>query len=107
MRTVVLLCLVSAVAAIALVPKVQKAKPNVFGIFCDVCIQLVKVVEQDVTDDEAVIQKKLDDECDKLFKQGIIDTSCKQIVDYYVKDVIDMLKNGTNAQGVCQSIDFC
>ncbi|CAJ0924195.1 unnamed protein product, partial [Mesorhabditis belari] len=110
MRAIVALCLISIVASVALMPqqkKTLKQKPNVFGIFCDICVSLVQTVEKDLTDDFPTIEKNVNAECDSVFGTGVLDSACKEVCDYYLEEVVADLKNGENAKDVCTSISFC
>lgn len=91
-----------AVAKTVAKPVVKKETK---GIGCSVCTALVSFIDGLLQNNEANIEQKVNQYCDDL---PILQSTCKQIVDKYLDEIIQYLKDGQDQTYICNKIGgFC
>uniref|UniRef100_A0A1I8ATY4 Saposin B-type domain-containing protein n=1 Tax=Steinernema glaseri TaxID=37863 RepID=A0A1I8ATY4_9BILA len=78
------------------------------NIFCDSCHIVIGFLEKEFNENGGVIEQDANKICDKVtFKNSVLDPICHKILDGQIEEIEKLLKEGKDAQHICQAIKFC
>jgi hypothetical protein len=80
----------------------KKQTKNIFD--CEMCKELVEMAAKYLGQDESTIVQELESFCSDL---GPLASTCKDLVDTYVKEILDLLQSGATADVICEKIGMC
>uniref|UniRef100_A0A1I7ZE96 Saposin B-type domain-containing protein n=1 Tax=Steinernema glaseri TaxID=37863 RepID=A0A1I7ZE96_9BILA len=75
---------------------------------CDLCLKVVGFLETEFNENGGVIEKDANKICDKItFQNQFLDPICHNLIDGQIEEIEKLLKEGKDAQHICNSIKFC
>jgi hypothetical protein len=81
-------------------------KKQTKGLECSFCEALIGFIDTLLDDNESEIKQKVDQYCQDL--PSFLQTTCEQLVDKYLDEIVQYLKQGQDQKQICNEIgDFC
>uniref|UniRef100_A0A1I8AVE5 Saposin B-type domain-containing protein n=1 Tax=Steinernema glaseri TaxID=37863 RepID=A0A1I8AVE5_9BILA len=78
------------------------------GMECFMCRLIVSTVEKKLASDEGGINQNGDKLCNEITGgNAVLDPICKKILDGFLDQIIDGLKDGQTADDICKKIKMC